>query len=160
MCSEFSYFSKFRAPRSRWAILDIAFGINSRFTLFVTKDQHLAIDIDGVFIEDTGSTVPPVEWVPIAITITNYNISFYVNKLKTGEAKIPIVPTHAKYSLFCLVLTRPRKFHLGCSSSLKHFFWGALDEVKLWSIARTRVEFDRGRADTISAYPPLTRLRC
>lgn len=32
---------------------------------------------------------------------------------------------------------------MGSSSSRTNYFWGAVDEVKFWSIARTRVDFDR-----------------
>lgn len=63
--------------------------MNSHFCVAISNDQHLALIVDGKFMENTISKIPKMEWVPVAITIRNNNASFYVNRLKTSEVSIP-----------------------------------------------------------------------
>eukprot|EP01127_Copromyxa_protea_P019710 TRINITY_DN6457_c0_g1_i1.p1 TRINITY_DN6457_c0_g1~~TRINITY_DN6457_c0_g1_i1.p1 ORF type:complete len:1506 (-),score=233.62 TRINITY_DN6457_c0_g1_i1:200-4717(-) len=103
----------------------------SYLSVSITPDLHLAIDVDGELFVDPVGIIPKDEWSAIAITFAGGNVTFYVDLLKTGEVTIP-VETWSFTELY-----------LGASPNRTQFFWGMVDDFRLWSTVRNRNDFDR-----------------
>lgn len=79
----------------------------------------------------TGSTVEEGEWTHLAATNDGTTMSFYINGILQGDATLAYAP--APYDFI------PLRFG-SIADDVNYFFNGAMDEVRVWNVARTAEE--------------------
>jgi hypothetical protein len=97
------------------------------------------------YIDTFGVSYTPGEWVHISIVHNNGVIRVYKNGAEVGAFASGTTqqPNTGAYP----------KLHLGGiinSSTAKWLFEGQIDEVSLWSVARTQAEIQQGMLSTLS----------
>lgn len=119
------------------------------YDFMLTKDGQLQLWIDGVLKCNLDSNLIANEWTHVAVSGDGNNYKMYVNGIiaevtETGTyASPPAINTNEAY--------------IGGGFTLNSFFFkGALDELRIWNVARTGEEILTFYGDTIANEAPLS----